>query len=401
MKYRKSIQDFIIEYACADTTRLRLKNIEANFDVSWAILQIEARKKLQNKLPSWLSHLDVVFPSILSAEQCSSELTAQYKQRLVQPGSLLDLTGGLGVDSFYFAQKVSQVIYVERFDEYCRAAKVNFKALNAGNITVVQDDCVHFLQNNDRLFDTIYIDPARRGSGNKRVFALDECEPNVLEIIPLLTRYSKRLIIKVSPMADLSALQSLLPGIVEIHVVSVKNECKELLLVIDTEYDEAKGNNKPVTVLCAAIDSPKDSSIFSFKIDQEKQLPHSASCNLIKDFLYEPNSSILKAGAYKTVANAYDVVKLHKNSHLYTSERYVEDFPGRKFKVIETIPFNSKGIKQVEKEYPQLNLSTRNFPLTTAELKKRLKNKDGGDFYLFATTLSTDQKILIVCQKAH
>lgn len=401
MKYRKSIQDFIIEYACADTTRLRLKNIEANFDVSWAILQIEARKKLQNKLPSWLSHLDVVFPSILSAEQCSSELTAQYKQRLVQPGSLLDLTGGLGVDSFYFAQKVSQVIYVEQFDEYCCAAKINFKALNADNITVIQDDCVHFLQNNDFLFDTIYLDPARRGSGNKRVFALDECEPNVLEIMPLLSRYGKRLIIKVSPMADLSALQSLLPGIVEIHVVSVKNECKELLLVIDTEYDEAKGNNKPVTVLCAAIDSPKDSSIFSFKIDQEKQLPHSASCNLIKDFLYEPNSSILKAGAYKTVANAYDVVKLHKNSHLYTSERYVEDFPGRKFKVIETIPFNSKGIKQVEKEYPQLNLSTRNFPLTTAELKKRLKNKDGGDFYLFATTLSTDQKILIVCQKAH
>ena len=234
MKYRKSIQDFIIEYACADTTRLRLKNIEANFDVSWAILQIEARKKLQNKLPSWLSHLDVVFPSILSAEQCSSELTAQYKQRLVQPGSLLDLTGGLGVDSFYFAQKVSQVIYVERFDEYCRAAKVNFKALNAGNITVVQDDCVHFLQNNDRLFDTIYIDPARRGSGNKRVFALDECEPNVLEIIPLLTRYSKRLIIKVSPMADLSALQSLLPGIVEIHVVSVKNECKEFVVPMGT-----------------------------------------------------------------------------------------------------------------------------------------------------------------------
>ncbi len=399
MKYRKSIQDFITEYICADTTQLRLKNIEADFDVSWAILQIEARKKLQHKLPTWISHIEVVFPSILSAEQCSSELTAQYKQRLILPGKLLDLTGGLGVDSFYFAQKASQVIYVERFDEYCHAAKNNFKVLNANNISVIRDDCVHFLQNNDLLFDTIYIDPARRGVGNKRIFALDECEPNVLEIMPLLARYGKRILIKVSPMADISALQSLLPGITEIHVVSVKNECKELLLIIDTN-DDMDNKSEMATIHCVAIDSPENISIFSFKINQEKQLPHSAPCCHVRDYLYEPNSSILKAGAYKTVAIEYNAFKLHINSHLYTSEQYIDNFPGRKFEVVEAIPFNSKNIKYVEKKYPQVNLSTRNFPLTATELKKRLKSKDGGAFYLFATTLSNDEKTLVVCKKA-
>lgn len=180
--YQKSIQNFILEYSDFDTNKLRLKNIQADFDVAWAIQQIEARKKIRDKLPTWASNMNIVFPSILSTEQCSSELTARYKQNLIIPGDTVDLTGGLGVDSFFFSQKSDHVVYVEQLAEYCRAAKQNFKNLCTDNITVTHDDCINFLQNNDRHFQNIYIDPARRGSCNKRIFAIDECEPNVIEL---------------------------------------------------------------------------------------------------------------------------------------------------------------------------------------------------------------------------
>ena len=367
--YQKSIQDFILEYSDFDTNKLRLKNIQADFDVAWAIQQIEARKKIRDKLPTWASNMNIVFPSILSTEQCSSELTARYKQNLIIPGDTVDLTGGLGVDSFFFSQKSDHVVYVEQLAEYCRAAKQNFKNLCADNITVTHDDCINFLQNNDRHFQNIYIDPARRGSCNKRIFAIDECEPNVIELMPILFQCGKRIIIKVSPMVDITAALSLLPDISEVHVVSVKNECKELLLV-------------------------------TFGIKQEKGLPYSTFCKSIKKYLYEPNTSILKAGAYKSIAIEYDIEKLQTNSHLYTSDNYISNFPGRKFEIIETVTFNSKNIKDIKTKYPQTNLSTRNFPLTTAVLQKKLKTKDGGDLYLFATTLSNDNKVLIICKRA-
>ena len=317
---------------------------------------------------------------------------------MIQGGDLLDLTGGLGVDSFYFAQKAGQVVYVERFGEYCRAAEHNFKELGIHNISVVQDDCTHFLQNNNHKFDTIYLDPARRGTGNKRLFALDECEPNIIELMPLLSRYGKRIVVKVSPMADLSALIAQLPRVTEVHIVSVRNECKELLLVMDNTYTE-EDKEIGTRVYCVQIDSAENISILPFLPIEEKQLPHPAACEAIEQFLYEPNASILKAGAYKTVAVKYSINKLHINSHLYTSKYYIPHFPGRIFEVVECVPFNAKNIKYIGGKYPRLNLSTRNFPLTTVELQKRLKNKDGGDFYLFGTTLSNNDKILIIGKK--
>ena len=267
----KSIQDFILEYSDFDTNKLRLKNIQADFDVAWAIQQIEARKKIRDKLPTWASNMNIVFPSILSTEQCSSELTARYKQNLIIPGDTVDLTGGLGVDSFFFSQKSDHVVLCEQLAEYCRAAKQNFKNLCADNITVTHDDCINFLQNNDRHFQNIYIDPARRGSCNKRIFAIDECEPNVIELMPILFQCGKRIIIKVSPMVDITATLSLLPDISEVHVVSVKNECKELLLVIDTESE--KSSDRDTIIHCIQINSFDNISDFTFGIKQEKGLP--------------------------------------------------------------------------------------------------------------------------------
>ena len=317
---------------------------------------------------------------------------------MIIPGDTVDLTGGLGVDSFFFSQKSDHVVYVEQLAGYCRAAKQNFKNLCTDNITVMHDNCINFLQNNDRHFQNIYIDPARRSSCNKRIFAIDECEPNVIELMPVLFQCGKRIIIKVSPMVDITATLSLLPDISEVHVVSVKNECKELLLVIDTELE--KSSDRDTIIHCIQINSFDNISDFTFGIKQEKGLPYSTFCKSIKKYLYEPNTSILKAGAYKSIAIEYDIEKLQANSHLYTSDNYISNFPGRKFEIIETVTFNSKNIKDIKTKYPQTNLSTRNFPLTTAELQKKLKTKDGGDLYLFATTLSNDNKVLIICKKA-
>ena len=397
MKYQRTIQDFISEYADADTNRLRLMNIQADFDVAWAILQIEARKKIRHKLPDWAANPNLVFPSLLSTEQCSSEQTARYKQRLIQSGDLADLTGGLGIDTCYLAQKATQVVYVERMAEYCQAARSNFKWLGADNITVVEDDSTHFIQYCNRCFDTLYIDPARRGSGNKRIFALDECEPNVVALMPQLLRHGRCIVVKVSPMADISAILTLLPEVGEVHVVSVRNECKELLLVINSDTSTQE---MATTIHCVDMDAAGRESTFTFRLDEERQLPHSAPCDTVARYLYEPNSSILKAGAYKSVAAAYGVDKLQINSHLYTSDCYLPDFPGRKFEVVEVIDFNAKSLKTVGKQYPRINLSTRNFPLTANELQKRLKCKDGGEFYLFATTLADNRKVLIITRKA-
>lgn len=397
MKYQRTIQDFISEYADADTNRLRLMNIQADFDVAWAILQIEARKKIRHKLPDWAANPNLVFPSLLSTEQCSSEQTARYKQRLIQSGDLADLTGGLGIDTCYLAQKATQVVYVERMAEYCQAARSNFKWLGADNITVVEDDSTHFIQYCNRCFDTLYIDPARRGSDNKRIFALDECEPNVVALMPQLLRHGRRIVVKVSPMADISAILTLLPEVGEVHVVSVRNECKELLLVINSDTSTQE---MATTIHCVDMDAAGRESTFTFRLDEERQLPHSAPCDTVARYLYEPNSSILKAGAYKSVAAAYGVDKLQINSHLYTSDCYLPDFPGRKFEVVEVIDFNAKSLKTVGKQYPRINLSTRNFPLTANELQKRLKCKDGSEFYLFATTLADNRKVLIITRKA-
>ncbi len=394
MKYTKSLQEFITEFAEADVTQLRLKKIEAEFDVAWAILQIEARKKIRTKLPLWASNPIIEFPSTLSTEQCSSELTARYKQSLILSGDLADLTGGLGVDSFYFSQRATQVTYVERFPEYCRVAEQNFKNLQASNIDVVCDVCEQFLSRNTHVFQTIYLDPARRGTENKRLFSLADCEPNVVKLFPRLMQCCNRLVIKVSPMVDISAAVALLPQISEVHVVSVKNECKEVLLIVD------RSNNTPLTVHCVNIENHEQTSIYSFEPAQERSLPYSTYCEKPGRYLYESNSSILKAGAYKSVAKSYGVDKLHINSHLYTSDSYLFDFPGRKFEIVETIPFNGREIKEVGQRYAKINLSTRNFPLTANELQKKLKVKDGGDFYLFATTLSGNYKVLIICKKA-
>lgn len=387
-----SIQEFIRSHLSADTDKLLLNARRyPEIDMPYAVGQILARRQIRDKLPLWYANDDIIYPSRLSTEQCSSEITASYKQSLIAGTTVCDLTGGLGVDSYYFSRKAAEVTYVERFPEYCAAAASNFKALHARNIRIVNEDAREVADSLQA--DTFYIDPARRGEGNKRLFALTDCEPDILQLKPLLLENACRLIIKVSPMADIDETLRLLPETAEIHVLAVRNECKELLFVLEKEKREQ-------TVI-HAVNYEANGNIqpFIFTPAEEKEADlHPAA--FIEKYLYEPHAALLKSGAFKLVASRYGIEKLHRHSHLYTSGRECPDFAGRKFIVEEVFDFSGKLLKQIGKIIPQANITTRNFNLSVAEIRKRSGIREGGDVYLIATTTGSDRHILIACRKA-
>ena len=394
MKQTDEFQRFVKEHAGDDLTRLLLSASRyPSIDVPFAADQIAARRQIREKLPSWYANDALLFPSKISAEQCSSEQTASYKQRLVaESDTLCDLTGGLGIDSYYFSRKARQITYIERFPAYCEAARNNFSALGVDNITVVEGDSSELASRLPRV-DAFYIDPARRGEGNKRVYALQDCEPDLPALLPELFRHAPKVLAKLSPMTDIRQTLELLPGTTEVHVLSVKNECKELLFVMECET----AVTLPV-IHCINYDSSGREEAFAFTLQDERSEILQLA-DRIGRFFYEPNASLLKAGAFKSVAVRFGLAKLHVSSHLYTSDTVVEDFPGRCFVVEEVYPFSGKLCKSLSKDIPQANMTVRNFPLSVEELRKRTKITDGGNVYLFATTLADSSKILVKCSK--
>lgn len=385
---------FVKEHAGDDLMRLLLSASRyPTVDIPFAVEQIAARRQIRDKLPLWYMNDALLFPSKISAEQCSSEQTALYKQRLVEEGdTLCDLTGGLGIDSYYFSRKAHHVTYIERFPAYCEAARNNFSVLGADNITIMKGDSTTLVSQLPEV-DAFYIDPARRGEGNKRVFALSDCEPDLPALLPELFRHAPRIIAKLSPMADIRLTLDLLPGTTEVHVLSIKNECKELLFVVERE-----ANVETPVIHCINYNSSGDEESFTFTLlDERNEDLHLGK--QVKSYLYEPNASVLKAGAFKRVATSFGLEKLHVSSHLYTSDVKLEDFPGRSFVVEEVYPFTGKLCKSLVKEVPQANITVRNFSLPVEELRKRTKIADGGKVYLFATTLVNGDKILVKCHK--
>lgn len=385
------INDFIREHLNDSTDKLLLSADKyKDIDVRYAVEQIIARRNIQEKLPFWFTNFELIFPSQLSTEQASSETTARYKQQLIRGSSLCDMTGGLGIDSYFLSQKVDRLLYIERFTEYANCAKHNFMILDAKNIEVINGDSITLIA--EQQFDTIYIDPARRGTGNKRLFALDECEPNIIELVPQLLQRSQRVIVKISPMADLSESMRMLPAINEIHILSVKNECKELLLISDKNPPTSD-----VKIVTINFTSQKE-QYFDFFLQQENTShPHYSSH--IDAYLYEPNSSILKAGAFKVISEAYSLAKLHPHSHLYSSDRLISDFPGRTFRVDWIVEASSKNFKKLVTLIPQANITVRNFPISVAEIRKKTKIKEGGNYYVFATTFNDNKRYFVICSK--
>ena len=394
MELTSALKEFIHEHQGDDTDRLLLAAARfPEIDVPFAAMQIASRRQVKGKLPSWYANDALVFPTKIAAEQCSSEVTARYKQRLASNAlHICDLTGGLGIDSCAFAEKAKSVTYIERFQDYCSAARHNFPLLGYANINVVEGDGTKLYAGIPNV-DVFYIDPARRGEGNKRIFALQDCEPDLQALLPSLLDVAPKVIAKLSPMADIRQTLSLLPGTAAIHIVAVKNEVKELLF----EIKATDAPEKQTAIHCYNYISEGKEECFSFNLEDEREA-EAALAEDVQTYLYEPNAAILKAGAFKTLCRL-TINKLHTSSHLYTSDNPVGDFPGRTFIVSEVFPFNGKLMKTLSKTIPQANISIRNFPLGAKELQKRTGIRDGGDIYLFATTLKNNEKAIICCRK--
>ena len=398
MELTTSHIQFIKEHATDDLTRLLLSAAKyPGMDIPFLVDQIAVRRQIREKLPSWFENGQLVFPAKIAAEQCSSEQTAAYKQELIgESWTICDLTGGLGIDSYFLSRKAKHLTYIERFPVYCEAAKHNFSVLEANNITIINADAAQVVDTLPEV-DAFYIDPARRGESNKRVFALQDCEPNLPGLLPALLKRSPRVIAKLSPMADIQMTLELLPGTTSVHVLSVRNECKELLLVLDGKAagatsDAAAADTRAPHVYCVNDDQRLDYDAAAYTRGLrigDAPLPHELR------YLYEPNASIMKAGCFDVVEARFGAVQIGPSSHLFVSDEPVDGFPGRGF-AIETIGgMGKKELKRLLSGLDRANIAVRNFPLTAPQLRKKLKLADGGDAYLFGTTMQGGDHVLI------
>ena len=392
MIWTPQIQAFIDAHRDDDPAQLMLQAARyPDVDVRFAAEQIAARKQIRMKLPEWYALPSLIMGGRVPAEQCSSQQTAEYKRRLVVGNSLADMTGGMGVDLYYMSKGLQKAIYVERQSHLCEAARHNFEALHVDNVEIVEGDALSVAPS----ADTIYLDPARRAMNGSRVYDLEDCEPNVVTLREELLGRCCRLVVKISPMADLKRVLRQMPGISEVHVVAVKGECKELLLVLDSvDKQVSKGD---VKIYCVEYKNERMSE-FTFSLEEEEQSVSSFADSLCR-YLYEPNVSIMKGGAFRCVGNRYELKKIEVNSHLYTSDVLQEGFPGRIFEIDEVLPFSSKCLKTLKRSIPKANITARNFPLTADALRVKTGIKDGGDIYLFATTLKGGESCLLRCHK--
>lgn len=386
-----SLKEFIRQHADEDVRSLALKTKSfPDINMQMAIQQIAGRQTAKNKIPSWYENEDITYPRHLSLEQCSSEYTAKFKATLCKGASMVDLTAGLGVDTAFLSYGFDHITYVEQQSELADIAKHNFSILGL-NIKVVCDDSLNYLRSMD-VVDFIYIDPARRNTSGQKTVLIEDCTPNIIKIEELLRAKAERVMIKLSPMLDISRAIKTLKNVSEVYIISHQNECKELLFIMDRE-EKASVVYNCINILATGIDS------FSFTREDEDAAAVEYTDKALK-YLYEPNSAMIKGGAYKRIAHYFKLKKLHPNSHLYTSDSLMTNFQGRKFIVESVYTLNKKELKGLVGQLEKANITTRNFPLTVEEIRKRTKLKDGGDAYIFATTLSDEKKVLISCRKA-
>lgn len=383
-------RNFIEQNLDADIRQLALKGCrDKDVDLDAAIRQIAGRQTARRKLPSWAALDGILYPPHLNMEQCSSEQTARYKAGICSshpsPKTLVDLTGGFGVDFAFMSEAFDEATYVERNSELFAISSANMKIL-APKAKCLNEDGLEVLHRLDHV-SMIFMDPARRDNHGARTYGISDCTPNVLEIKDELLQKADVVMLKLSPMLDWHKAISDLGEqyIKEVHIVSVQNECKELLIVMQQQPAE------PPTVYCI-----NDDSVFSYhpSFISSNHISHHSS--LI--YLYEPNASIMKAGCFAEIEQAFEVSQLAPNSHLYASDQAIADFPGRKFRVTAVTSMNKQELKQALKDIRQANIAVRNFPMSVADLRKRLKLSEGGNDYIFATTLTEGKKVLIICQ---
>jgi len=393
------IQAFISTNENTDVRELALKaHLYPDLPIPLIISQLTARKKAKVKLPSFYTQKNIIYPPQLSLEQCSSEQAAVFKANLLAGEILIDMTGGFGIDAYFFSKNFKKVIYIEQNEALAAIAKHNFEVLKAENIEVICGDGVAFLESFTEKADYIYLDPARRDSVNHKVVLLQDCEPNILAIMPLLfgklkektsNKESGKIVLKTSPMLDIDLAVKELTHVGKVMVLAIENECKEVIYFLSASQENL--------LRIETVNITKNKVHF---FDFERLTDENTVVNyaLPQKYLYEPNAAILKAGGFKSVANYYHLAKLHINSHLYTSENLVANFAGRTFE-IQAIKKLDK--KELQKYIPEnkANITARNFPLSVEEIRRKIGIKDGGNVFLFATTDYENKKIILVCKK--
>lgn len=396
--------EYILLHRNDDVRDLALKPCPDGVDLRRALVQISGWQKAMQKLPSWTQNDGIIFPEHLSMEQCSSERTAEYKlsvvSRLCAGGRMVDLTAGFGVDATVMGRHFRHVTLVERNPELCDILRNNLPLLNVKDYEIVNDDCVEWVENYNVAtcgrFDMLFLDPARRDVNGRKTVLIGDCTPDVCQLQTRLKAMAKVVVVKLSPLLDLTSVERELTGLAELHVVSVENECKEVIAVMK---GDAEGGSPEI--ICVNL-TKKGIEQFVFTRDEERgaRVDFFAADDAVGTplYLYEPNASVLKAGAYRTVASRYGVQKAETSSHLYFSADFIEDFPGRAFRVIDIVQPNKAGIKQL-KQLKKANITTRNYPMSVSELRQKLQLRDGGDKYLFATTLTDARRVVAVCEK--
>ena len=453
--------EFIQEYREKDTRQLALQSARfPDVDMPYALDQIKGWQTARRKLPTWAACDGIVYPPHLSMEQCSSEPTAQYKLNLAmewarrvesselrvesleeevesselrvesseegvesselrvesleggvdnsseQPAtlnsqlstlnchvsSMTDLTGGFGVDFSFTSCAFASATYVERNEQLCHMVEHNLPLLGIDNAKVVCADAIDYLSTLDTQ-TMIFLDPARRDQHGAKTVMLADCTPDVVQLLPQLLKKSRFTMLKLSPMLDWhKAVEDLQGTVREVHIVSVGGECKELLLVLSKEMESE------LKVFCADLEAG-GTSLFAYAPSSSSPAPNSKLKTQNSKFLYEPNASIMKAGCFDELAAAYGVSPVSRNSHLFLSAEPVDGFPGRSFSIERVTTLNKRELRQALAGIEKANIATRNFPLSVAELRKRLKLKDGGDVYIFATTTAEGEHVLLISRK--
>lgn len=395
--------EFIREYRERDIRQLALQaNRFPDVDMPYALDQIQGWQIARRKLPKWAVCDGVIFPPHLSMEQCSSEPTAQYKLNLAMEWAeivghasrMTDLTGGFGVDFSFTSCAFAAATYVERNEQLCHIVEHNLPLLGLNNATVVCADAVEYLSTVEPQ-TMLFLDPARRDEHGAKTVMLADCTPDVVQLLPQLLEKSRFTMLKLSPMLDWHKAVDDLQGTVrEVHIVSVGGECKELLLVLSTVVESE------LKVYCADLSTASDTfSLFVYTPGSSAPVANSKLKTQNSKFVHEPNASIMKAGCFDELAAAYGVSPVSRNSHLFLSDEPIEDFPGRSFVVERVTTMNKGELRKALAGIEKANIATRNFPLTVAELRKRLKIKDGGDMYIFATTTAEGEHLLLISRK--
>lgn len=384
---KPEVQEFISKNLKIEITKIILKGSPfEDIESKELANQILAKKKSEKKLPTWFSCKDIYYPNKISIEQTSSELTAAFKAKIVTGNSIIDITGGFGVDSFYFSKQFKKVIHCEINSELSTNVKHNYQQLNAKNIETNAINGFDFLKETNDTFDCIYIDPSRRNDVKGKVFLLKDCLPYIPPKIDFFFTKANQILIKVSPILDITNTINELKNVKSVHIVAVHNEVKELLFLLEKNYAES------TNIIAVNIGKSKTDE-FSF----EYQSKETSNFSEPLTYLYEPNSAILKSGGFHQISNKYNVHKLEENSHLYTSESFI-DFPGRAFKIVDILSYDKKKLKKLFSK-SKANITTRNFPKTVAQIRKEINIKDGGTNYLFFTTTINKNLKVIICQK--